>query len=406
MRTNWFMWFIILSFGMTVTGVIASVLVEQLGFPYTWVTPLSLVMLGTVLVLVYRGYPLNAWLLVACIGFILISGLALLRALTVSDPRIPDVYRAEFDTANLGPSMFGVDNPYFSTYVGDYTIEYDPGRATYLVEPGYERPTLLTIDMPPIETAGGQWAFAGGALTARGGGMNDTFTADPANNWFNVNELDFDLDQAPRTVRPELAVEVPLPFYPSRNPIQVDVSLDIVYPRAGELVEQTLTRNFAMQIIDYTVYPQYESHYLDWQRSRTVIETPLWVVLVVGSVVAGGSAVYLVREGGLRPTGAGGLQVVVRRLSGAQKIGAEFHPLDKFRDRTDAEQGVFVGRVVAQSPAGRAGLLTGDVLVELDGKPINTPGAVNRLAKSKKKNERASAMVLRDGARVELLIRF
>jgi S1-C subfamily serine protease len=123
-------------------------------------------------------------------------------------------------------------------------------------------------------------------------------------------------------------------------------------------------------------------------------------------VLAGGASVYIWREGDLTASGSSGLRMVIRRLSGAQMLGVEVHDLAKFRDQTDAQQGVFVGRVVAQSPAGRGGFRTGDVLIELAGKPTNSPGAVNRIAKGIKKGMAVEAVVLRQDARVELKIRF
>lgn len=403
-NTNWFMWIIMFSIGMSVAGGAAAVLGTFLGFPYTWVYPLSLVMFGAVAWLVYRGYPLHAWLLTGCVGFILLSGVALLRGVTVSDPNIPETYRVEFEAAHVGESIFGVVVPFFSGYYGDYFVEYKPDRDTYLIEPGYDMRTMITIKMPPIQTAGGQWAFVAGTLSARGA-MSGTFTAGAENNWYTVDEIEFNPDLSARTVHPELSVMVPLPRGP-RGTIQADVTLEMVYPQDGEIIEDTLTRSMTLEVINYDTYYSYESRYLNWKRSRSIIETPIWMLLVVGSVVAGAGAVYLVREGDLHPTGAGGLQMVVRRLSGSQKIGAEFLDLEAFRNRTTATQGVFVGRVTAQSPAGRAGLRTGDVLIELDGKPVNAPGPVKRLAKSKNKGDRVTAVVLRDDARVELLIRF
>jgi hypothetical protein len=68
---NWIIWLIVLGFGWSIAAGIASVMVSQLGFPYTWIMPLTLVMIGTVAILAYRGYPVQAWLLAGCVGSIL-----------------------------------------------------------------------------------------------------------------------------------------------------------------------------------------------------------------------------------------------------------------------------------------------------------------------------------------------
>jgi hypothetical protein len=397
-------WMLFLFFGWSIAAGVASVLVTQLGFPYTWATPITLVMLGAVLFLVYRGYSLHGWLLAGCIGFILISGVAVARAFTVPDPNIPDVYRAEFD-ANPGSSdsFWGLDQ--YGGYTVDYRIEYEADRDAYLIGGGYGYPTPVTVEFPPVESAGGQWAFVAGSLRLRGP-VSGTFDADLANNPINIDTITFEPDEQLLRAYPEMVVLVPLPERGGRDPILATATLEFEYALAdGSSQTETLTRDFAMDVIGLN-YLVYYDRYQNWERSRSVIETPLGMALAVGSVLAAGAGVYLWREGDLSTGTSSGLRMVIRRLSGAQQLGAEVHDLAKFRDRTDAEQGVFVGRVIAQSPAGRGGLRTGDVLFELAGKPTNSPGAVNRIAKGIKKGETVDAAVLRHDARVELRIRF
>lgn len=400
-NTNWFVWLIILGVGWTVAGMIASVLVTQLGFPYTWIGPLTLVMLGVVLFLVYRGYPWQAWGLAACVGFILIAALAILRGLTAAEPDIPEAYRAEFEAADSYNSLLGMDWLLHEDVLGDAFIEYDPDRVTYLVSPGtYDTFPLLTVEFAPIETAGGQWVFVSGTVQ-----MDRTYAADPLNNWISAANATFDPDRAVREVQPTLTVSYPVRSLSTR-PLNALATLTITYPDgSGEIVESTLTRQFAVQSPGQDIYNAYE-RYFNWQRSRSIVTTPMWIVLVFGSVLAGAGSAYFVREGALVAQPSSGLQVVVRRLSGSQKLGADVHPLDKFRDETDAERGVFVGRVVAQSPAGRGGLRTGDVLLSLDGKPTNSPAAVDRIGKSRKRGDVLTARILRHGEEIDLTIRY
>ena len=210
----------------------------------------------------------------------------------------------------------------------------------------------------------------------------------------------------PRRVNPDLSILIPLPTGETYTPITAHASLTVAYPQAdGTMTETTLTRDLTLRIIGQDYYVYYD-RYTSWERSRSVIELPMGAILLTGVGLAGAGAVYLVRQGAHRAYSSGGLMVVVRRLSGTQKLGVEVLPLDAYRDRTRAEQGVFVGRVNAQSPAGRAGLRTGDVLIELDGKPITNPGAVKRMAKGYQKGQTVPAVVLRGDARVDLRIKF
>ena len=403
--SNWFIWLIVLGFGWSIAAGIAGVMVTQLGFPYTWIMPLTLVMIGTVAFLAYRGYPVQAWLLAGCVGFILVSGMAIAHAVIVPEPDIPDVYRAEFESNDRGLSFMGLDIPYYADYGSDYFIEYNATQRNYLLQPGYEARTPITVEFPAIESAGGQWAFVSGSMRLHGG-INAQVDADPSSNWLNADESVFESGESIRPVHPQLTVSIPLPTNPTRAPIDATAALAVAYPLAGGSVEEkTLTRDFTLTIIGSDYYYYYDKYH-NWQRARSVIETPIWLVLVAGSVLAGAGSVYLIREGALVAQPTSGLRMVIRRLSGSQKLGTDVHPIERFRQQTGAEQGVFVGRVIAQSPAGRAGFRTGDVLIELDGKPTNSPGAVNRIGRGHKKGDIVPAVVLRDGVRVELRVQF
>ena len=46
------------------------------------------------------------------------------------------------------------------------------------------------------------------------------------------------------------------------------------------------------------------------------------------------------------------------------------------------------------------------MLIELDGKPTNTPNAVDRIAKGHNKGDIVPAVVIRDGVRIDLRVRF
>lgn len=404
-NNNWLVWMFVLFFGWSIAGGIASVLITQLGFPYTWISPLTLAMLGTVLFLVYRGYAAPAWLLAGCVGFIIIAAMAILRGITVSEPNIPPLYLREFEAANQDSTFLGYDFYFYDSYAGDYYIEYEADRSEYLVEPGYESRTLITFAFPTQQTPGGQWAFVSGTVRLRGA-LNATFEADPRYNWLHVDEIMFQADQSPATAVPELTVELPLPITVTRQPIEAHATLTIAVPdETGIPQQQTLTRDLTLNIIGNDFY-LYWDDYSNWKRSRSVIETPIWLALVAGCALAGAGGVYLVQQGALQRRSAGGLQLVIRRLSGTQKLGTDFHDPKDFEGAPAVDQGVFIGRVLAQSPAGRAGLRTGDVLLELDGKTTSSPRVARRIANGLKKGQQVRAVVLRHGERIELVIRF
>lgn len=405
-NNNWLIWVIVLFFGWSVAGIVAALLVGQFGFPYTWITPLTLAMIGTVVFLVYRGYPIQAWVLAGCAGWIVISALAVLRAATIRDPHIPEVYRQEFDAMDR-VSVLGFDIPLYDSSAIDNYIEYRPDQTTYLLaQSDYETRTPITVAFPPLSTPGGQWAFKSGSLRLRGG-MSATFEADPSLNWLSTGEAEFDFKAAPRIADVKMVVSVPLPSNPPPEPFQAEAALTLIYPQSdGSTQESTLSRQFALSFVGDDYYTYYD-RYTSWQRSRRALDLPFLALLVVGCVVAGVVGVIMVRQGALQYRNlGGGLSLVIRRLSGSERLGAELLKLDQFRDLTGAAQGVFVGRVTAQSPAGRAGFRSRDVLIELAGKPTNTPAAASRIAKSCPKGQLIKAVVLRDGMPVDLWVRF
>ncbi|MBI5961181.1 MAG: PDZ domain-containing protein [Chloroflexi bacterium] len=403
-NNNWIVWIVVLFFGWSIVAMIAGTFAAIFGFPYIWVMPITLLMLGGVIFLVSRGYPIQAWLLVGCAGFIVLSALTLVRAVTVAEPDIPDVYRQEFDNED-GYSFMGIDLPFYGGYGSDYLIEFDSDRENYLVPAGYEMRTPVTVIFAPVQTAGGQWAFESGSLRVQGE-VNGTFAADPAQNWVSADEVLFDSDQPLRSIRPQITILIPLPYYSSSAPLDARAEVTISYPMPdGAVQSQTLSRSFQLSVIGEDYY-RYYNQYSNWKRSRSVIDSPLWIALVAGCGVAGVVGVYLLRQGDLQPRMAGGLMLVIRRLSGAQKLGVELHTLAKVRGVTDATEGVYIGRVIAQSPAGRAGFRTGDVLITLGGKTISGPGAVNRIARGYKKGDLVEAVVQRSGESVRLLVRF
>lgn len=66
--------------------------------------------------------------------------------------------------------------------------------------------------------------------------------------------------------------------------------------------------------------------------------------------------------------------------------------------RPQAEAGVLVRDVLPRSPAERAGLSSGDVIISVDGQNVGRPSDVVRLVSSRQAGERLSLAVMRGGA--------
>ncbi|MBN1564991.1 MAG: hypothetical protein JXA10_14185, partial [Anaerolineae bacterium] len=316
-------WVFFLVFGWSIAIGIAEFLATQLGFPYTWTTPLAVVMMGAVLFLVYRGYSVHAWLLAACLAFILIAGVAVLRAVTVSEPNIPDMYLTEFETNADRASEF-----WDYGYGMDFTVEYDAERTSYLIWSyaygGVDYPTPLVVEFPPFTAAGGQWAFVSGSLRLRGA-VAGTFTASPEDQTRRLDTVLFEADSEQMITKPIMQLQVPLPGTDTRDPVRATATMEIAYALAdGSTETTTLTRDFEIIVASLDYYYTYYDRYQNWENSRRVTNPSLLIALAVGSVIAAGASIYLWRTGDLRAgANASGLQMVIRRLSGAQQLGAE-----------------------------------------------------------------------------------
>jgi serine protease Do len=72
--------------------------------------------------------------------------------------------------------------------------------------------------------------------------------------------------------------------------------------------------------------------------------------------------------------------------------------------RTGHQHGVQVLQVLSSSPAERAGLRRGDIVVELDGEPLPDAAALQRLMVAERIGRRVTARVLRDDAELKLTL--
>jgi S1-C subfamily serine protease len=67
--------------------------------------------------------------------------------------------------------------------------------------------------------------------------------------------------------------------------------------------------------------------------------------------------------------------------------------------------GVYVGGVREGSPGERAGILTGDTIIELSGRPVPSVNELEQIAAKRVPGQPTSVTVLRDGDRKTLILR-
>ena len=188
--------------------------------------------------------------------------------------------------------------------------------------------------------------------------------------------------------------------------------MTVIYPDGfGDLQTQTFERNIELIVPSDEIW-NYQIEYYDYSNAQRLVEGfPGWMgwvgAIALSIVVIGVS----IRSGALISSGSrslGGVNVIVRKLGGLQKLGLEAHRLDSIsaENRQGVENGVFIGVVNAQSPAGRADIRSGDILLNFDGKTITTPQQLERAAVKFERGQYTTAEILRHGQRTTVEIKF
>ncbi|NDJ87221.1 MAG: PDZ domain-containing protein [Chloroflexi bacterium] len=408
---NWWWLLILVFFGFSVTGSVAVFVVQLLGFPWEWSFGISILLLLGAAYLLFQSYSIEAWFLLGCVAVAGLSGLAIVRGLTVAEPDPPN----GISDATLAAIQKRAEAGYidaYDTYYDDLVIE--PEQDTFTIDLSYLDEVALTLEFPPIDTLDGQWAFERGAVRANGA-LNGSFRANPDDNWFTNEEVIFEASESSmlESVYPRLTITLPISDRESGQMLALSATLTITYPlpaenEAGFTTErEELTRSLSGTIDDTFSYYEYETAYRNYVRARDVVEDspgliPMAVVSVLGIAAAG----YFLYRGNWRERSSG-LTVQVRQLSGLQRLGIEAHKLASINDEAQSvSQGIFVGMVNAQSPAGRAGLQSGDIMTHFASKPLRSPAELNRLASRIARGEVAQATILREGQQMDLFIKF
>lgn len=408
---NQWMWIAaILFFGYGIFSTISFGVVTALGMPYEWSLGLATLMTGAAIYLVYNRYSALGWALMGCVGFILVSVLAILRGVAAPEPIIP---------ADLRPYIEeqAVLNPFDPA---SYEAMGTFGTADLLITPDETRQLLytydeytgmpvrnfpLTIQFPSQEALDAQWAFEEGELSASGG-LTGRFRAIPADNYNSGQAEEFYTTEGSQlqSFTPYLVVAMPLQGTQLDKTIHLEVELTLMTPdESGQPQSQTLTRQAEVLVASDNFY-MHQTDYETWHRSRRVVETPLWMLLVVGSVISAGASWALVQRGALEKGGAGDFVMIVRRRGGLEHLGAEAHPLSKVD--ASATSGVVLGFVNAQSPAGRAGLRAGDQVTGVDTKPVQSPKELDNALKKYKRGNVATLTISRHGDPLEIPVKF
>src|SRR2546427_7822714 len=146
-------------------------------------------------------------------------------------------------------------------------------------------------------------------------------------------------------------------------------------------------------------------------RSRTVgrLRRSSW-----GRVVGVNTAVILPAQGICFAVGINTAKVVTGQLIRHGKIrrgriglAGQNVPLLRLAQRalgSDAKSGVLVTGVEPDSPAGRAGVASGDIIIAFDGQTVSGIDDLHRLLVTERIGERTTIAVLRNADRLELPI--
>lgn len=411
MRNNYdfgslLMLFFLFSIGTSIIGGVISLLTLTLGFPYTWTGGLSLLILGLCAFLYFRRYSILGWLLAGCLLFIGIALMALARGFLSQRPAMPE------------PIWNALENSEFTSVMGFGTVAYDEnylyddfGNMIYVIDAEDNAPflvydymprTSLLIYFPPLETQNGDWMFEAGEISIEGE-QRRTFPADPRLNWLSN---DLSTSGNPQIIDPFLRVDIPFSPRQTDQAIPVEATLTLRYPLDGAIQTQTLTRSFEAYLASEQFY-NHQLAYTNWRQARNVVENPLALIgLIGGSIGAAVFAGVLVQRGALEQQASGDALLVIRRVSGLKRLGIEAHTLSKMQAPMPVHEGVLIGLVMAQSPAGRSGLRSGDILTRFNNKDVTTPRQLNRLLSSIKRGQSATATIIRQGEPLELTIRF
>ena len=415
MRGNYVPWialFLILGFGFSIVQSITFGVFSFLALPFGLSFFTSAAVIGVGIFLWWRGYPWQTWVLAGAVFVALLTLLALVRGFTITEPDFPDGLDAEVLETYYEEEPF-LDIGYFN-FDNTATLEEDPA----IIEPPYDfgaSLALVFVELGEIDALGGQWGLVDANINISGDRNINPRPAADVNVFVDADDPGFVASSNSRrfVVRPEVAFGISHRTGDSSRPqtLVTNISADIVYMSVGgELVSETLTRQVEIVVPPINIMT-YETAFAEYKRSQNVVDGFGGIALGVVMLASVGVGGYMVREGALaKPVGGGGfgVQMVVRKQTGLQKLGLEAHTLNTLSDdvKQGMTEGVFVGVVNAQSPAGRGDLRSGDIIISFNGKPVNSPNALQRAAAGMNRGDVAEVVLMRHNQQQTTTIKF
>jgi len=406
-----FFYFFIFMFLFSFVQGFTTITFSYLGLPIALSFIAAVFLLGGVAFLFFRGYPLQTYALGMCVFVGVLAAFALLRGFTVSEPDVAEgipagALESYYDDAET------LDGTGFFAFDMRATLDEDPTVTQPLgLFPG--RTVPAAIELARLQTPGGQWNLVDASVRVSGDLNGQLDVGVPEGGLANPDALNFRTDVALREVVPFVLIEFPRTTTSVADRAQtfnVLVEAELIYPTiTGAISTETITRDVTLVSPPADIY-SYEAAYSGYLRSQDVInEFPGWygLLAVMGFAAVGG--VFMVRDGALKkPVGGPGLQIEVRELTGLQKLGLEAHTLDALKDDEieGVEEGVLVGLVNAQSPAGRADIRSGDVILRFDGTAVKTPKGLQRLTAKKQRGDMSEVVLVRYGGEMTLMVKF
>lgn len=399
-------WLVLIVGGVVIqaTGWIMSVL----GIPFLYSGGVILAMGITFAYLYFRGYETTSWLLVFCVAGALIGAIGLVRTFVFPDD---------------ADAPFGLYDDYWESFeeFDRVPIDQDVG----LVFPGFDQDydAMVRIDYPEIDAMEGQWRFIAGEADVTGV-VNGIFEVDPTLNEVTAYRPN---EQARiRQVEPFMWLELPLYDEHIGEEVDISATVEIEYWIDHEtLTRDTFSRDVTVRVADSLDYfDDFGDQYLlpllclfgslispvsDGGLEAQIGQIPYAIVMALIEIVSLGGAFYLITVAkvlSLPGSRTSSVQFVRAQPKGGG-LGVEVYSVDRVALGPDSPTaGAFVGMVLAQSPAGRAGIRSQDVITRIDAEEIKTPNQVIRIAKRAARGDMLSFTLWRDGEVLTLWVKF
>lgn len=262
----------------------------------------------------------------------------------------------------------------------------------------------LTIQFESLSSLEGYWAYEDAWVDTEGalGGTYDAEQREREPDWGDTIQT---YDNPNQTVTPYFLVELPLEEKHLYDEVQVSARMNITYPELfgdDEYRERDrrARRDFTLFVAspaDRVLRQQYDA----WARNSGILGPGLPLLIVIGVV---GALLTLWGLGKIRA--AGGYGVILPSLLG--KLGAvvaDTALIPKQQLQSPLPKGVIVvGKIRPASPAERASLFPGDVLIEADEQLIDSHRAAKRIVERWKRGENHTLTVLRGQQTLQLYV--